>query len=582
MSFDQKGVRAGMNAPAASARGRELAVGLTKAVALIRQGETEQAIKHCRALLQVFPDSPPVLRYLGLALLQAQRYGEAEHHLTKALSREPASADLLNDLGVARLRQEALDEALDYFNRALDVDPRHGDALGNLGVLFTEKGQPARAQPYLQRLIAALPFSGAAYAKAARNSLLLDDADQAVRFGRKAVRFAPSLAEARLTLAEALETTGRFRQAKFQYLSVLGRNPRQVTALAKILSMQQTDAGQQHVDEAQVLLDSAGLSAPERVQLHLALARYFDRHRHYDAAFEHLQIGNSITWKKQAFDSELFSQAVDSIINVFTNEFLRSHPKNAARSTRPIFVIGMPRSGTTLVEQILASHSAVAAGGELSTITNLAAGLAQDGEPYPQGARSLDGASLSRMAGRYLQKLESISADAPRVTDKMPFNFMHLGLISMLFPDAAIIHCRREPLDTCLSCYFTSFGERLLFAGDLKALGHYYLEYNRLMEHWHGVLSQPILDVHYEHLVSHTEQTVSELLDWCALDWEQDCLQFYRTNRGIRTPSRWQVRQPIYSRSVGRSRNYEAHLQPLIEILAPALKSPGSHQAPQD
>lgn len=571
-----------MNAPAAAARSRELAVGLTKAAALIRQGETERAIKHCRALLEVYPDSPPVLRYLGLALLQAQRYGEAERHLTDALSREPASADLLNDLGVARLRQEALDEALDYFNRALDIDPRHGDALGNIGVLFTERSQPARAQPYLHRLITAFPFSGAAHAKAARNSLLLDDAEQAVRFGRKAVRFAPQLAEARLTLAEALETTGRFRQAKFQYLSVLGRDPRQVTALAKILSMQQTDVDRQHVHEAQALLGTAGLPAPERAQLHLALARYFDRHRQYDAAFVHLQNGNLITWKKQSFDSALFSQAVDSIINVFTDEFLRSCPKHAARSTRPIFIVGMPRSGTTLVEQILASHSVVAAGGELSTITNLATGLAQDGEPYPQGVRMLDSARLSRMAGQYLQKLESISADASYVTDKMPFNFMHLGLISMLFPNAAIIHCRREPLDTCLSCYFTSFGERLLFASDLKALGHYYLDYRRLMEHWHGILSQPILDVHYEHLVSHTEQTVRTMLDWCGLDWEQDCLQFYRTDRGIRTPSRWQVRQPIYSRSVGRSRNYEVHLQPLLEILAPALKSHGSHRASQD
>lgn len=571
-----------MNAPAAAASNRELAAALTKAAALIRQGHTEQALRHCDALVKAYPDRPIVLRYLGLALLQAQCYGEAERHLSDALRREPASADLLNDLGVARLRQGAQDEALDYFNRALDIDPCHGDALGNLAVLFTEKSQPARAQPYLQRLVAAHPFSGAACAKAARNSLLLDDAEQAVRLGRRAVRLAPQLAEARLTLAEALETTGRFRQAKFQYLSVLSREPRQVTALAKILSMKQTEINEQHVRDAQALLDAAALPAQASAQLHLALARHFDRHRRYDAAFGHLRSGNAISWKKQTFDSALFSQAVDSIIDVFTDDLLRRRQTHAASHPRPIFIVGMPRSGTTLVEQILASHSMVVAGGELSTITNLAAGMAHEGEPYPHGVRSLDSAGLSRMAAQYLQKLESISADAAHVTDKMPFNFMHVGLISMLFPDAAIIHCRRDPLDTCLSCYFTSFGERLLFASDLEALGHYYLDYRRLMAHWHEVLPQGILDVQYEQLVSDTELTIRTMLDWCGLGWEQDCLQFYRTDRGIRTPSRWQVRQPIYRGSVGRASNYEAHLQPLVEILAPVLKSDGNRQAPQD
>ncbi|MDZ7668602.1 MAG: sulfotransferase [Gammaproteobacteria bacterium] len=570
-----------MNTPAAAASNRQLAAALSKAAELIRQGGTEQALGHCYALVEAYPDRPIALRYLGLALLQAQRYGEAERHLAEALSHEPASADLLNDLGVARLRQGALDEALDYFNRSLDIDPRHGDALGNLAALFTEKSQPARAQPYLQRLVAAQPLSGAAYAKVARNSLLLDNAEQAVRLGRRAVRLAPQLAEARLTLAEALESTGRFRQAKFQYLSVLGRNPRQVTALAQILSMKETKVDERHVREAQALLDSAALPAQASAQLHLALARYFDRHRHYDAAFGHLRSGNAISWKKQTFDSTLFRQAVDSIIDVFTDELLRSRSTHAAGRPRPIFILGMPRSGTTLVEQILASHSMVAAGGELSTITNLAAGMAHDGEPYPHGVRSRDSAGLSRLAAQYRKKLESISADAAHVTDKMPFNFMHLGLISVLFPDAAIIHCRRDPLDTCLSCYFTSFGERLLFASDLEALGHYYLDYRRLMAHWHAVLPQRILDVHYEDLVSDTEQTIRTLLDWCGLDWEQDCLQFYRTDRGIRTPSRWQVRQPIYHRSVGRWRDYEAHLQPLVEILAPALRSHDSRQAPQ-
>jgi hypothetical protein len=232
----------------------------------------------------------------------------------------------------------------------------------------------------------------------------------------------------------------------------------------------------------------------------------------------------------------------------------------------------MPRSGTTLVEQILATHSRVAAGGELPTITNLAAEIGRTGEAYPQGVRTLGGTGLAQLARRYLGKLETVSPDAPHVTDKMPFNFMHLGLIAALFPDAAIIHCRRGALDTCLSCYFTSFSENLLFASNQEALGYYYLDYRRMMDHWRLILPKPMLDVEYEQLVSNTEETVRALLKYCGLEWEPACLQFHRTARGIRTPSRWQVRQPIYSSSVGRWCRYDRHLQPLRDVLTPVLQ----------
>lgn len=553
-------------------RRRQLAAGLAGASRLLKQGQADAAIEHCQALLAAWPESADVLRYLGLGCLQAGRLSEAECHFLQALRQEPASPNLQNDLGIVYMRQKAYETAQEYFVGALDIDPNHGDALGNLAVLLTELNRPERAQPYLQRLITVLPFSGAAYAKAARNSLLLDNVEEAIRLGRKAVRFAPELADARLSLAEALETSGRFRQAKFQYLSVLRRNPRHAAALAKLLSMRQTGIDTRYPSAARAILAGNQLSGAERAQLHLALARYHDQREQYDAAFEHLTHGNSISWKKQAFDSGLYSQAVDAILAVFTRGVFSSQPRHEVRSTRPIFIVGMPRSGTTLVEQILASHPNVAAGGELSTITNLAAGTGHAGEAYPQGISTLGGAGLAQMARRYLGKLETISPDALHVTDKMPFNFMHLGLIATLFPDAAIIHCRRGALDTCLSCYFTSFSENLLFASNQEALGHYYLDYRRMMDHWRHVLPKPMLEVEYEQLVSNTEETVSAMLKYCGLEWEPACLQFHQTDRGIRTPSRWQVRQPIYSSSVGRWRRYERHLQPLLDVLTPVLQ----------
>jgi tetratricopeptide (TPR) repeat protein len=549
---------------------RELAAGLMNAVQLLRDGQDTRAMDQCRALLERFPGSPDVLRYLGLAEVHAQRFAEAEAHLTEALRQQPDSANLLNDLGIVRLRQQAWEEAADSFTRALDVDPNHADALGNIAVLFGERSQPARARPYLQRLTRIRPFSGTAFAKAARNSLLLDDANEALRLGRKAVRLMPELADARLTLAEALEATGRFRQAKFQYLAILRRDPRHVNALTRLLSMKRTSIDTSHAADARELIDSGQLQPPEQAQLHLALARYLDQRQQYDAAFEHLTAGNAISWKKQAFDSALFSRAADGIMAVFTEEFFRRRSVHGAESKRPIFIVGMPRSGTTLVEQILASHPAVAAGGELSTIPNLAAEVGRVAEPYPHGIRRLDGGMLERLATRYLERLDNVSQEAAHVTDKLPFNYMHLGLIGTLFPDAAVIHCRRDPLDTCLSCYFTSFGDNLLFAGELTALGRYYVDYRRMMDHWRRALPKPPLDVQYERLVDDTEGTVKSILAFCGLGWDPACMSFYRTDRGIRTPSRWQVRQPVYSDSIGRWRHYERYLQPLRHIVVPA------------
>jgi tetratricopeptide (TPR) repeat protein len=542
---------------------------------LLARGAVDAAADRCRDLLDAHPESGEALRFLALARLRQHRLDEAEQCLERALACSGPSADLLNDLGIARMKRGASEAAIDSFSRALDLDPVHADALGNVAAALVRLKQFDRAQPYLERLVAVQPLSGQAHARAANNSLATGDSAAGLRQARKAVRCAPHLREARLALANALETTGRFKQAQFQYLTVLRTRPQQPVALAKLLSMRRTTVDDRHVRAAETAVADPSTRSSDRAQLHLALARYHDQRGSFDDAFAHAARGHAIQWERTGFDLDRHAQLVDGILRIFTPELVHRLSQHAVQSARPVFIVGMPRSGTTLVEQILASHPAVAAGGELPTVAVLAHEIGRDGEPYPAGAARLDAARIVALGRRYLDRLDAVSTDVAHVTDKMPFNFMHLGLIASLLPQARIIHCRRDPMDTCLSCFFTSFSESLSFASDLRALGAYYVAYRRMMAHWRTVLPRArLLEVDYERLVGQSEDVVREMLAHCGLPWDPACLEFHRTERGIRTPSRWQVRQPIYAHSVGRWRHYEAQLQPLRDVLAASAKEP--------
>jgi tetratricopeptide (TPR) repeat protein len=536
---------------------------------LLKDGDTKAAIRRCQTALIARPDDLDVLRLIALAHMRQSQFPEAFQYLSRALRLAPRDPGLMTALGTVKISQKAYPAAMELFQRALKIDHAHGDALSNLAATYTLLQQPGNAKPHLQTLARVLPYSPQVHVRAASNAAAVNDVADAIRYARKAVRLAPEHAPARLVLAEALEANGRFKQAKFQYLAVLTTEPEHATALSKLLSLKATHVAERHVRDAHRLLDGADGQDPNQVPLRLALAQYHDLRGQYDIAFKYLQTANEIRHKRHAFDSAAQTSAVDRLIYTCTASALSALPPHTVRSEKPIFIIGMPRSGTTLVEQILSSHPQVAAGGELPTLINIVRQIKGAGTSYPEATRGLDRATLEGMARRYLDKLDGISRDALRVTDKMPFNYMHLWLIAALHPDATIVHCRREALDTCLSCYFTSFNEELQFASDLDTLGRYWIDYCRLMQHWRAVLPHRFIDLDYERLVTDTEGSIRELLAFCHLPWEARCMKFYESHRGVRTPSRWQVRQPIYRQSVGRWRNYERHLQPLINVLHP-------------
>jgi hypothetical protein len=270
-------------------------------------------------------------------------------------------------------------------------------------------------------------------------------------------------------------------------------------------------------------------------------------------------------------------QKFDELIEVFSAENAARRPRAVNKSRLPIFIVGMPRSGTSLIEQILASHSEVYGAGELEDLPALVDSLAEmvgSKTPYPQCVDILKRKGLDEIAQRHLGKLAGLSMKAARVTDKMPHNFLHLGVIDMLFPGARVIHCMRDPIDTCLSIYSLPFNASHHYSSDLVNLGAHYQRYQGLMAHWKKVLRVPMLDIQYEELVNNQEEVTRKMLDFCGLGWEERCLRFYESERSVVTFSYDQVRRPLYKKSVARWKNFEQHLGPLIK----ALQGDGNNQ----
>lgn len=553
---------------------------ILEGIALQRNGRLDDAAKLYVGILEAEPQHAAAMHYLGLVRLQQGRLPEAERLIGNALELDPNNANAWSDLGMVRVRADAPEKSLQSFTNALALAPEHPDALNNMAQALRRLGRFDQARPLLERLAALKPRSGSVRYALADTLYKCNDLAAAIYNYQAAVRLDPADRRSRTGLGDAYESAGRFKEARMQYLSALRREPDSVVALAKLLQLREGDVDPQWLARAVRLADSDDVPEEGKIRLNVALAYHFDREQSYDEAFRRLKAGYDVKAQREPFDSDGYTRAVDHLIETLTEKFYASARNSGERSERPVFIVGMPRSGTTLTEQILASHSKVAAGGEISKLLKVSyriGELSSSGEPYPRGLLSVDVPTLQQMAREYLEHLDTISATAERVTDKLPFNFMHLGVIALMFPNAKIVHCRRQALDNCLSCYFTSFAQQIRFANRLETLGRYYVDYYRLMQHWHRVLPVEIFDLQYEDLVDDTESRVRAMLEYCNLDFEPACLEFDRTERGVRTPSRWQVRQPIYRRSVERWRHYERHLEPLKKQLAPILgESPGS------
>lgn len=534
-----------------------------------RLGDIAGAEQALRKALAVAPDFAPARLNLGQALELQGKLPEAEICYHRALALDPELADAHASLARLCAQRSALRDALAHYEAALRLEPRRAGVQLELGRLLQRLGRLADALPHLEQAVRLTPADAEACYALAGACLDTGRFDEALRLARDAQRLRPDFLAALALEAAVLLRRGDIEAARARLLPVLDRG---LEAPELLLAYAQCCRDDEEMRDAarrlEALLAEAALDDLQRELAHFRLGTLYDALHDYRRAIVHFDAGNRL--KPVQFDRAAWARHIDELIETYTAEAIARAPRAGNCSERPLFVVGMPRSGTTLVTQILASHPDIASVGELTDLGVLARELHSRLAATRAGARltQLKREDCDALATRYLATLERIAPGARRAIDKMPENFLHLGLITLLFPVARVIHCVRDPLDTCLSCYFQDFGGDLPYAYDLGDLGYYYRHYRRLMAHWREAVQTPILEVRYEDLVDNTERVAREMLRFCGVKWDPRCLDFHRHADAAATASFMQVRQPIYRSSVGRWRHYEAQLAPLRRALA--------------
>ncbi len=533
--------------------------------ALMETGDTEQALRLLGETLEAAPDNAAAHNLKGAAFKLMARDQEARAAFKRALELDPDCVEALVNLAVAEITDDEQKAGEELLRQALAAAPDNIEALTNLGSLLTKSGRPDEAIAPLEHLARLQPNDPARHIALASTLRLAHREQEAAAALRQAVKLAPGDCEAMTLLGDTLLDAGDIAQAHKLFRNALAQCPDEAGAYVSLTVSQKITAAElpllQQMESLLTRCAARDDAEAEVEKLHFALGKGYNDLGDYERAFQHYAAGNRIAHRHMQFDRGEHTAQVDGIIATCDRRFFAARREFGSDSRRPIFILGMPRSGTTLTEQILASHSQVFGADELIYWSHQAQELGT-------GYGALDVATVKAMAAGYLEHLAAIDADSRHVTDKMPGNFMHLSLIHLAFPQARIVHCLRNPVDTCLSVFFQSFSGHHPYAYDLDDLAFYYREYRRLMAHWRETLPADVfMELQYEELLAEPEATARRLLAFCDLDWEPACLEFHRSARSVRTASRWQVRQPLYNSSRERWRHYAAHLGPLLPLL---------------
>ncbi len=514
---------------------------LARAVECLQENQFEEAERIIREIMKINPGNVEALRLMGRMAARQDRVGIAERQYRKALEIAPDYTGVIVDLGKLLRDDDRFEEAIACFRQAIEMEPvnaRFHDLLAN-----------------------ALAPAALTY--------------EAIEAHQKAIELDPKLAIAWLGLGHMLKTVGRQKEAIEAYHQCYELEPDIGAIQWSLANLKTYHFKDEEIEEMETKIERDDLGAESEVNFLFALAKAWEDRKEYGRAWHYYHKGNSQRRIQELYDPVDIEVINDMIVDVFSKELLETNAGAGNADPSPIFVIGLPRSGSTLIEQILASHSLVEGTSELPYVTRITRSLNRNranGINYPKAVAELDDRHFAAMGQDYINFCQMHRTEGKQhFIDKNPNNFPAVGLIHLMLPNAKIIDARRHPMDAGFSCYRQLFAKGQPFTYDLTEIGEYYLQYQRMMDYWHEVLPGRVLTMQYEEVVTDFENQVRRLLEYCDLPFEEGCLNFYATDRPVRTASSEQVRQPIYSESVGRWRYYEQHLDELKEVLDPLL-----------
>jgi len=514
---------------------------LANAVKHHKEGRLEEAEHLYRQVLRENPKNIDALRMLGVLAVNLKRTEEAENLFRQAISIAPDFTGAVLDLGQLLNEQDRFDEAIEYYKKVIELEPGNAKAYYFLG--------------------GALTHAGLSY--------------HAVEAYQRSLEIRPKHPGALIGVAHSLKTIGQLEESIKSYRQCMELNPDHGEihwSLANLKTYQFTD---EDIKDMEFRITQDKLSVESKINFLFALAKAYDDRNEYEKAWHYYHDGNTTRRMEEQYDpvqTEVFN---DTVINVFDKKLLKEKGSLGYSDSSPIFILGLPRSGSTLLEQIFSSHSMVEGTSELPYLHRIAMSLNRnraDGINYPGAVRELEEEHFKILGEDYIKYCQMHRTEgAQYFIDKMPNNFPTIGFLHLILPNAKIIDARRHPLDACVGCYRQLFARGQTFTYDLTDIGEYYLQYQRMMDHWNEVLPNRILTVQYEDVVTDIENQVRRILEYCELPWEDSCVKFYEIDRPVRTPSSEQVRQPIYTKAINHWRNYASHLGELIEILEPIL-----------
>ncbi len=521
-------------------------------------------------ILASSPGHPVALHHLGIIAHQEGDNDSSVDLITKAIEIDPGLAESHNNLGYAYQGLGRLEEAITSFGKAIALNPRYVEALNNLGNVLKAESRFDEALVQYYDAVEIRPDS-ISYSNIGYTLQRLGRLDEALSCYQKSLEIKPDDVRVHNLIGDTYQQLGFMQKADNSYKRALAIDPVYTAALQNLARLQTHTEHDEIIQSMEQVFSDPNTSELGKMNLAFGLGKSFEDLQRYDKAFAYIEFGNTSRRKEIQFSIDQVKQQFENLKKLFVPDFFEQLQGAGSPDPSPIFVLGMPRSGTTLVEQILASHPDIYGAGELGYLADtIETNFGEIDDIKTMDTIRESGPDTFLWSGEdYIKSIRKLSQSSKLITDKMPGNFQHIGMIKLMIPNAKIIHCCRDPKDTCLSIFKTQFVEGGLdYAYDQQELGRYYNLYQNLMAHWSTVLPDFIFHIQYENLIADQENESRALIDFCGLDWNEDCLEFHKTDRAVQTASVAQVRKPIYNGSVQLWKRYEKQLAPLLQALS--------------